>query len=96
MIKSNMYSPQEIKLAQEIAKALDDETSISYYLACTKKRSHRTLRKTLAHVLAIPKAEIWKSRGALFTHLISQMDLPSTDDGDELEDNNDYHESIFG
>lgn len=42
-----MYSPQEIQLAQELAKGLDDQASVSFYLACTKKYSHRSLRKRL-------------------------------------------------
>lgn len=80
-----MYSPQEIQLAQELAKGLNDETSISFYLACTKKYSHRSLRKTLDHVLSIPKANIRRSRGALFNHLVSQLDEIDQDDfkGDE-------------
>lgn len=79
-IKSPMYSPQEIQLAQELAGSLDDQPSISFYLACTKKYSHRSLRKTLAHVLSIPKANIRKTRGALFNHLVSQLEHINEDD----------------
>jgi hypothetical protein len=85
-IKSTMYSPQEIQLAQELAKGLNDETSISFYLACTKKYSHRSLRKTLDHVLSIPKANIRRSRGALFNHLVSQLDEIDQDDFNNDED----------
>lgn len=84
-----MYSPQEIQLAQELAKGLDDQGSISFYLACTKRYSHRSLRKTLAHVLSIPKANIRKSRGALFNHLVSQLDAIGQDDFDDYEDTRD-------
>jgi len=75
-----MYSPQEIQLAKEMARELDDESSLTFYLACTKKYSHRSLRKTLAHVLSIPKNNIRKSRGALFNHLITQLDEIHQDD----------------
>jgi hypothetical protein len=81
-----MYSPQEIQLAQDLAKGLNDEASISFYLACTKKYSHRSLRKTLDHVLSIPKANIRRSRGALFNHLVSQLDELDQDDVKEYED----------
>lgn len=75
-----MYSPQEIKLAQELAKELNDQQSISFYLSCTKRYSHRALRKTLSHVLSIPEANIRKTRGALFNHLASQLDLNDQED----------------
>ena len=88
-IKSTMYSPQEIQLAQEMANSLNDQTSMSFYLACTKKYSHRQLRKTLTHVLSIPKASIRKSRGALFNHLVSQLDHIDQEDFEEYEDTRD-------
>lgn len=80
-----MYSPQEIQLAQEIAKALNDQPSITFYLSCTKKYSHRSLRKILDHVLSIPKANIRKSRGALFNHLVSQLDQADHEDFSDYE-----------
>lgn len=69
--QSSMYTPQEIQLAHELADALEDQGSLSFYLACTKKYSHRHLRATLQHVMSVPKEAIRKSRGALFNHLIS-------------------------
>jgi len=84
-IKSYMYTPQEIKLAHELALALNDEVSISFYLACTKKYSHRTLRSVLAHVMGIPKEEIRRSRGALFNHIISNKPQISSDEATEYE-----------
>jgi hypothetical protein len=81
-----MYSPQEIQLAQELAGSLNDQESMSFYLACTKKYSHRSLRKTLAHVLSIPKANIRRSRGALFNHLVSQLDMIDQEDDADYED----------
>jgi len=85
-IKSTMYSPQEIQLAQELASSLNDQTSMSFYLSCTKKYSHRQLRKTLVHVLSIPKANIRKTRGALFNHLVGRLDHIDQDDMDAYED----------
>lgn len=84
-IKSYMYTPQEIKLAHEIALELNDEVSISFYLACTKKYSHRTLRGVLEHVMAIPKEEIKRSRGALFNHIISNKPQTRSDEEAEYE-----------
>jgi len=84
-IKSYMYTPQEIKLAHEIALELNDEVSISFYLACTKKYSHRTLRSVLAHVISIPKEEIKRSRGALFNHIISNKPQTGSDETTEYE-----------
>jgi len=85
-IKSTMYSPQEIQLANELAKGLNDQASLSFYLACTKRYSHRSLRKTLDHVLAIPKSNIRKSRGALFKPLVSQLDVLDADGFEDDED----------
>lgn len=85
-IKSLMYSRQEIQLAQELASGLNDQSSISFYLACTKKYSHRSLRKILAHVLSVPKTSIRKSRGALFNHLVSQLDQMDQEDSFDNED----------
>jgi hypothetical protein len=85
-IKSYMYTPQEIKLAHELADALEDQSSLSFYLACTKKYSHRLLRSTLMHVMSIPDESIRKSRGALFTHIISPKPTSSDDETDERND----------
>lgn len=86
-IKSYMYTPEEIKLAHEIARALNDQPSITFYLACTKKYSHRVLRDVLNHVLSLPKEEIRKSRGALFNYIISHKPGAYEDEEDEEYDN---------
>lgn len=82
-IKSYMYTPQEIKLADELADALNDKASLSFYLAATKKHNHRYLRNVLAHVLAIPNYAITKSRGALFNHIISEKGISIIDNETE-------------
>lgn len=83
-----MYSQIEIQLAREIATALNDQPSITFYLACTKKYSHRVLRDTLNHVLSIPKEEIRKSRGALFNFIISNK--PRKDSEEETDPEYNY------
>lgn len=82
-IQSFMYSPEEIKLAHEIAKALNDQPSLTFYLACTKKYSHRVLRDVLVHVLALPPEDIRKSRGALFNYIVSHKPRKYEDEEDE-------------
>jgi hypothetical protein len=82
-LKSYMYTSQEIQLAHEIANALNDKISLSFYLRCTKKYSHRLLRDNLNKVLSISKEKIRTSRGALFNHLVTQLDR---DDGEYLYD----------
>jgi len=82
-----MYTPQEIKLAHELADAMDDHASLPFYLAATKKHSHRYLRNILAHVMAMPDYAITKSRGALFTHIISEKKKSTIDDETEEYDN---------
>ena len=86
-IKSYMYTPNEIQLAHELADALDDQPSLSFYLAATKKHNHRYLRTVLAHVMAMPDYMIRKTRGALFNHIISNKQKSLIDD--ETEEFND-------
>lgn len=80
LIKSYMYTPQEIQLAHELANTLGDQPSLSFYLAATKKHNHRYLRTVLNHVMSMPDYMIRKSRGALFTHIISDKTKTFTDD----------------
>ena len=47
-----MELPQDIKLAHEIAKALDDMKSIDWHIACTKKFSESFLRDKVSYVLS--------------------------------------------
>lgn len=75
-----MYTPQEIALAHEIANKLNDTKSLSFYLSCTKKYSHRILRDLLTHVASLPQTSIRTSRGALFNHLITTQQEEINDD----------------
>lgn len=67
-----MYTPKEIQLAEDIAEALYDHDALSLYLSYTKEIPHDKLRELLAKVCSIPDDKIKRSRGALFTYLVSQ------------------------
>ena len=66
------YTQQEIKLAREIAEALQDVGSLPYNLKQVRKYQEEFLRKKLTHVLSIPEDQIKKSRAALYVYLITQ------------------------
>jgi hypothetical protein len=68
----NKYQPHEIKLANEIAETLKDRDSIDSFLIFTRKYKEDFLREKLAKVMAMDESKIRKSRGALFTHLVTQ------------------------
>jgi len=67
-----MYHHNDIQLAQEIAEALGDPDAYSLYLSYTQKHSAELLRRILDRVLSIPPEKIKRTRGALFTYLVSQ------------------------
>ena len=67
-----MATSKEEKLAREIADALDDNDSLTVHIGFVEKYSEAFLRKTLQRVLSIPEAQIRKTRGALFTYLVTQ------------------------
>lgn len=66
------YSPQEIKLANEIADTLQDRDSITLHLQYTRKFKEDFLRRILNKVMSLPENKIRRSRAALYTYLISQ------------------------
>jgi hypothetical protein len=68
------YYPQEIRLANEIADSLVDRESLQLYLHFTTKYKEEQLRKILDKVMSIPEHKIKKTRGALFTYLISSYE----------------------
>lgn len=67
-----MATSKEERLAREIADALDDNDSLTVHIDFVQKYSEAFLRKTLQRVLSIPEAQIRKTRGALFTYLVTQ------------------------
>lgn len=68
----NHYEPNQIKLANEIAEALKDRDALPLFLAYTRKYQESHLRRILEKVMSIPENSIRKSRGALFTFLVTQ------------------------
>lgn len=68
------YDPYELKLAREIAQALDDMDSMALHLQYVRRYKEDHLRKTLQKVLSIPETKIKRSRAALYTFLISRGD----------------------
>ena len=71
------YEPHEIKLANEIAETLKDHDALPLYLKYVRKYQEPFLRKKLAKVMSIPESQIRRSRGALFTFLITQGNGPA-------------------
>jgi hypothetical protein len=68
----NNATLEQIKLANEIADTLNDREAYPLYLSYTQKYQEAFLRKILARVMAIPDSKIRRTRGALFTYLVSQ------------------------
>lgn len=66
-----MYYKAE-QLAHEIAEALNDRESYSLFLSFAKRHPEEELRKLLIRTLSIPADKIKRTRGALFTYLVSQ------------------------
>jgi hypothetical protein len=67
-----MKTSKEEKLAQELADTLGDQESISFYRDMVEKYSESFLRTKLQKVMSIPRDQIRKTPGALFTYLIKQ------------------------
>lgn len=68
----NNYQPHEIALANEIANTLQDRDALPLYLRYTRQYNEVFLRRVLAKVMNIEERKIRKTRGALFTFLVSQ------------------------
>lgn len=66
------YTPQEIKLAREIATTLGDMDSLQMHLLLVRKHKEEFLREKLNKVMAIPEDQIRKTRAALYIFLIGQ------------------------
>lgn len=79
VIKSDMYTPTEVKLAHELADALDDRKSLAFYLTCTKKYPKEYLLATLAHVCALPAHSVRTTRARLFTNIITNSVYSAND-----------------
>ena len=74
-----IYTPKEIQLADELANALDDRKSLSFYLSCAKKYPQEYLLSTLTHVCTLPNHSIRTTRARLFTNIVTNS-IFNTDD----------------
>jgi hypothetical protein len=72
MIRSNIYTPNEITLAHTLAAALEDQKSLAFYLSCAKKYPKDYLLATLTHVVTLPNHSIRTTRARLFTNIITK------------------------
>lgn len=70
----NIYQPHEVALANEIANTLQDRDALPLYLRYTQKYKEVFLRRTLNKVMSIEQSKIRKTRGALFTFLVSKYE----------------------
>lgn len=67
-----MNTSKEERLAEELADTLGDQESLPFYRELVQKYSESFLRAKLKKVMSIPPDQIRKTRGALFTYLITQ------------------------
>lgn len=70
----NDYPPQVVRLANAIADTLNDRGSLQLFLHFAEKYKEEHLMKILEKVMSIPERKIKKTRGALFTFLVSQYE----------------------
>lgn len=70
----NDHPPQVVRLANEIADTLNDRGSLQLFLHFAEKYKEEHLLKILEKVMSIPERKIKKTRGALFTYLVSQYE----------------------
>jgi hypothetical protein len=71
LIKSFMFTSNEVELAHTLANALDDQKSLSFYLTCAKKYPKDYLLATLTHVMTLPDHSVRTTRARLFTKIIT-------------------------
>ncbi len=74
-----IYTPNEIQLADELANALDDRKSLSFYLSCAKKYPKEYLLSTLTHVCTLPSHSIRTTRARLFTNIVTNSVFNTND-----------------
>jgi hypothetical protein len=79
LIKSNMFTPNEITLAHTLADALEDRKSLAFYLSCAKKYPKEYLLATLTHVVTLPDHSIRTTRARLFTNIITKSIFNTND-----------------
>jgi hypothetical protein len=65
-----LYTPQEKKLAHEIADVLNDHHALEVHLNFAAKYQEDFLRKMLLRTMSIPEHKIRRSRAALYMSLV--------------------------
>jgi hypothetical protein len=78
-IKSNIYTPNDIMLADTLANSLDDRKSLSFYLGCAKKYPKDFLLATLTHVMTLPDHSVRTTRARLFTNIVTKSVFNTND-----------------
>lgn len=68
------YEPHEIKLAREIADALQDWDSLPMHLQYVRRYKEEYLRKKLQIVLSIDERKIRTNRAAYYNFLVREGD----------------------
>lgn len=72
-------SIQQERLAQELAKELNDAAGINLYRSYSANYPEWLLRKVLAEAKALPQKRITKGRGALFNYLVQHYAKGATE-----------------
>jgi hypothetical protein len=70
---TDVYSPDDIQLAHEIAERLDDPGSLTQFLRFAKQYPHDFLKKSLDVACAIPASQIITSRAAIFVNRVNNF-----------------------
>jgi hypothetical protein len=68
---TNIYSPEEIQLANEIADRLHDPAALTQFLRYTKEVPHDFLRQALNRASSTPDSQVQKSRAAIFVSSVN-------------------------
>lgn len=68
------YTPQEIRLAKEIANALKDQHSLGLHLQFARTYKEEDLRKALGIAMSYDASAIKSSRAALYVSIIKRIE----------------------
>jgi hypothetical protein len=71
MHKLEIFTQQEMKLAREIARTLDDMDSLPMHLILVRRHTETFLREKLNFVMSKPDSQIDKSRAAYYIFLVN-------------------------
>ncbi|MEO6520603.1 MAG: hypothetical protein ABIN91_02925 [Mucilaginibacter sp.] len=77
--KSDMFTPNQITLAHQLADSLEDRKSLSFYLTCAQKYPRDYLLATLTHVMTLPDHSVRTTRARLFTNIITKSAFNTRD-----------------